>query len=62
MIPLPIECEEEEESEEQGWSQCDQKKSLNVYKSCPKIIDFDTFTKNAWECERFGQINCCQRQ
>ena len=26
-----------------------------------KIIDFDTFTKIAWECWRFGQINCCQR-
>ena len=27
--------------------QCDQKKSPNVYKSCPKMIDFDTFTKIA---------------
>ena len=29
------------------WEQCDQKKSPNVYKSCPKMIDFDTFTKIA---------------
>ena len=27
--------------------QCDRKKSPNFYKSCPKMIDFDTFTKNA---------------
>ena len=26
-----------------------------------KITDFDTFTKIAEECGRFGQINCCQR-
>ena len=25
------------------------------------MIDFDTFTKIAWEWERFGQIDCCQR-
>ena len=25
------------------------------------MIDFDTFTKIALECKRFGQINCCQR-
>ena len=25
-----------------------------------KMIDFDTFTKIAWEFERFWQINCCQ--
>ena len=25
------------------------------------MIDFDNFTKIALECERFGQINCCQR-
>ena len=37
------------------------KKSPNVYKSCTKMIDFETFTKNAKECGRFGQINCCQR-
>ena len=43
------------------------KKLPNVYKRCPKndltrnMIDFDTFTKIAWECGRFGQINCCQR-
>ena len=24
-----------------------------------KMIDFDTFTKVALECERFGRINCC---
>ena len=47
--------------------QCDQKKSPNVYKSCPKndftrkVIDLETFTKIALECGRFGQINCCQR-
>ena len=23
-------------------------------------LDFDTFTKIALECGRFGQINCCQ--
>ena len=40
--------------------QCDQKKLPNVYKSCPKMIDFDTFTKIASECGRFGQINCRQ--
>ena len=37
------------------------KKLPNVYKSCPKMINFETFTKIAWECERFGQINCCER-
>ena len=47
-------------------TQCDQKNSPNVYKSYPKIIslqmiDFDTFTKIAKQCGRFGQINCCQR-
>ena len=26
-----------------------------------KMIDLDTFTKIAYECGRFGQINCCQR-
>ena len=26
-----------------------------------KIKDFDTFIKFAYECRRFGQINCCQR-
>ena len=26
-----------------------------------KIMDFDTFTKIALECGRFGQINWCQR-
>ena len=26
-----------------------------------KMIDFDTFTKIAGECGRFGQTNCCQR-
>ena len=26
-------------------NQCDQKKLPNVYKSWPKMIDFDTFTK-----------------
>ena len=25
------------------------------------MIDFDTFTKIAKECGRFGQIYCCQR-
>ena len=25
------------------------------------MIDFDTFTKIAWECGRFGQIYCCHR-
>ena len=25
------------------------------------MIDYDTFTKIAEECGRFGQINCCQR-
>ena len=41
--------------------QCDQKKLPNVYKSCPKMIDFDTFTEIAEESCRFGQISCCQR-
>ena len=36
-------------------NQCDQKKSSNVYKSCPeiislKMINFDTFTKIDYEC------------
>ena len=26
-----------------------------------KLIDFNTFTKIAYECGRFGQINYCQR-
>ena len=26
-----------------------------------KVIDFDMFTKIAYACGRFGQINCCQR-
>ena len=34
-----------EEDPSFGWNQCDQKKSPNVCKSCPKMIDFDTFTK-----------------
>ena len=25
------------------------------------MIDFDTFTKIPKECERFGQIKCCQK-
>ena len=25
------------------------------------MIDFDTFTKIALECGRFGQINCCPK-
>ena len=25
------------------------------------MINFDTFTKIALECGRFGQVNCCQR-
>ena len=29
--------------------------------STEKIKDLDTFTKIAKECNRFGQINCCQR-
>ena len=29
--------------------------------SLEKLEIFDTFTKIAWECGRFGQINCCQR-
>ena len=37
------------------------KKSPNVYKSCPKMKDFDIFTKIALECGRFGQNNFCQR-
>ena len=24
------------------------------------MIDFDTFTKIALECDRLGQINCCK--
>ena len=28
-------------------NQCNQKKLPNVYKSCPKMIDFETFTKIA---------------
>ena len=49
------------------FSSVTRKQSPNVYKSCPKnaftrkIIDFDTFTKIAEDCERFGQIGCCQR-
>ena len=40
------------------------KKSPNVYKVAQKWFhtknkDFDTFTKIALECWRFGQINCC---
>ena len=40
-------------AEQVCYQQCDQKKSPNVYKSCPKmislekLIDFDIFTKNA---------------
>ena len=26
------------------------------------MMDFDTFTKIPEECERFGQIKCCQKQ
>ena len=37
------------------------KKSPNVNKSCPKMIDFGTFTKIVYECRRFGQTNCCHR-
>ena len=24
------------------------------------MIDFDTYRKIAFECEKFGQINCCK--
>ena len=47
--------------------QCDQKKIAKCLSKLPKndstwkMIDFDTFTKIAYECGRFGQINCCQR-
>ena len=32
---------------QEGPDQCDQKNLPNVYKSCPIMIDFDTFTKIA---------------
>ena len=47
-------------------NKCDQKKNRQMSKSClndftRKMIYFNTFTKIAYECGRFGQINCCQR-
>ena len=33
---------------------------LPKYDFSRKMIDFDTFTKNAQECGRFGKINYCQ--
>ena len=47
--------------------QCDQIKIAKCLKKLPKndftrkMIHFDTFTKIAKECGRFGQIYCCQR-
>ena len=32
------------------------KKSPNIYKSCPKMIDFDTFTTIATYCGILGQL------
>ena len=49
------------------WGQCDQKKIAKCLQNLPKndfnrkIKDFDTFTTIAYECGRFGQINCCKR-
>ena len=49
------------------WRQCDQIKIAKCLKKLPqndftrKMIAFDTYPKIALECERFGQINCCQR-
>ena len=51
----------------EGWRQCDQKKIARCLLKLPKndftrkVIDFDTFTKIAKECGRFGQINCCPK-
>ena len=45
-----------------GHKQCDQKKSPNVYKSCPKMIslekmiDFDTFTKMPMNVGDLGKL------
>ena len=39
-----------------------QSKNARLVNFTRKIIDFDTFTKIAMDCGRFGQINCCQRQ
>ena len=37
--------------------------SINLPKTdfTRKMIDFDAFTKIPKECERFGQIKCCQK-
>ena len=45
---------------------CDQKNrqmsiKVALKRITRKMIYFDTFTKIAKECERFGKINCCQR-
>ena len=37
-------------------TQCDQKKSPNVYKSCPKMIAFDTFAKMPKSVGDLGKI------
>ena len=52
--------------ENETWQQCDQKKSPNVYKSCPKMISLEkwyilTPTQKLPKNVRFGQINYCQR-
>ena len=51
----------------QGWwavwpekiAKCLEKLPKNDFTT--KMIDFDTFTKIDQDCERFGQIHCCQR-
>ena len=45
------------------WPVKNRQMSIKVAKNdfTTKAKDFDTFTKIAWECRRFGQINCCQR-
>ena len=40
---------------------CQMSKKLPKNDFTRKMIDFDTFTKIALECGRFGQINCSQR-
>ena len=45
------------------WPEKNRQMSTKVPKNdfTRKNKDFDTITKIAWECRRFGQINCCQR-
>ena len=53
---------------DEGHKQCDQKKSPNIYKSCPKMISLEKLyiltplQKLSKNVVRSVQIKCCQKQ